>query len=267
MNELKFLFRADNTNVGDWWCPPFKYFPFRPGDVGDILDPSFSLKNTEILILGGGGIGADFFQPHLDRVKSAEIPTTILWGAGVDTITDKVKLLETENPDLYGNFFDFFSEKGIRVYSEPQKFAYVPCASCMNNLFFKYRDVKPTKPFGFYNHKRVTLVNKENPNNISVEDNSGNDLEEKLKFISSCEYIITNTYHGVYWATLLERKVIVIPYKSGLLSFKHKPVYCWDGNITDELMHQAKTYSGALEESRKINLDFYKYLTGKYHLV
>ena len=81
------------------------------------------------------------------------------------------------------------------------------------------------------------------------------------------EYIITNTYHGVYWATLLERKVIVLPFKSGLFSFKYPPVYCFDGNISDDLMNKAKVYEGILEEDRKLNFGFYNYLVNKYDLV
>jgi len=37
-NQLKFLFRADKTNVGDWVCPPFHYFPFRPNFIGDVIN-------------------------------------------------------------------------------------------------------------------------------------------------------------------------------------------------------------------------------------
>ena len=137
----------------------------------------------------------------------------------------------------------------------------------MNNLFFKYREVKPSNTVGVYNHKRVTLMKSDNPNGFPVADNSGDNLEEKLKFLSSCEYIITNTYHGVYWGTLLQRKVICIPYKSGLFSFKYPPHYSFDGKFDESVFEKAKIYTGVLEESRKLNLDFYKYLTSKYDLV
>jgi hypothetical protein len=267
MGQLKFLFRADDTNVGDWWCPPFRYFPFKPAAIGDILDPSFAIEKSDTVIIGGGGIGSDFFLPNLGRIKASNPQTSIFWGAGVDTYSDSTKLLDSSAPDLYGDYFNFANEVGVRVFSTPQKFQYVPCASCMNNTFFSYRDVKPTNSIGFYNHKRATLMTTDNSNGFPVADNSGNSLEDKLRFLASCEYIVTNTYHGVYWATLLERKVICIPFKSGLLSFKYPPTYCWDGNLTDELLNEAHIFRNVLEESRRLNLEFYTYLTGKYDLV
>ena len=154
IGQLKFIFRADNTNVGDWWCPPFRYFPFKPSAIGDILNSEFEIKKTDTLIIGGGGIGSEFFEPHLERIKSLNAKSTILWGAGVDSFSDKSKTLENSKHDLYGSYFDFIDEVGIRVFSLPQNYRYVPCASCMNNLFFKYREVKPSNTVGVYNHKR-----------------------------------------------------------------------------------------------------------------
>ena len=267
MNIIQFLFRADKTNVGDWWCSPRRYFPFKPNNVGDITNVSIPLENVKTLIIGGGGIGSNFFKPYLDRIKEKNIQNTILWGAGVDVEVDKSKLLTSQELDLYGDYFDFIDEVGTRVYSSPQKFRYVPCPSCMNNLFFKYRDIKPKNLIGVYNHKRVALFTKKDKYEYPTMDNSGFNLDEKLNFISNCEYIITNTYHGVYWATLLERKVIVLPFKSGLFSFKYPPVYSFDGNINDDLMDKARVYRGILEEDRKLNFEFYIHLVNKFDLV
>jgi len=267
MSHLKFLFRADETNVGDWWSPPFRYFPFKEALIGDIIDVNFNLADTDILIIGGGGVGTEYFRPHLNRIDNAQIERTVLWGGGVDTVVDQTKKLLPADYNLYGNFYDFIDVIGIRVFSDPQKFRYIPCASCMSDLFTKYRDVKPTKDIGYYNHKRVPLINGEHQELNDIENNNGNDLEEKLKFLSKYRYIITNSYHGIYWATLLGRKVIAVPFKSGLLSFKYKPVYSWDGVITDDLLHSAKAYDNILEESRSLNLDFYYELKNSMAIV
>jgi len=267
MSNLKFIFRADRTNVGDWWCPPWRYFPFRPATIGDILDSKFKINETDILLVGGGGLGSDFFRPHLNRIKESNANVSILWGAGVDTDVTPGSFVSNEKQDLYGDYFDFFDEVGIRVSSVPQRFQYVPCASCMNNLLFKYRAIKPNAGVGVYNHKRVPIMGPKNPNGLSVLDNSGDDFEEKLKFLSNFEYIITNTYHGVYWGTLLARKVICIPYKSGLFSFKYPPAYCLNSEVTDEHFDQAVKYENALEEARDLNLKYYFKLANKYEIV
>lgn len=267
MSNLFFLFRADSTNVGDWWCPPFKFFPFRPARAIDIVDENFIPDESDILIMGGGGIGSEFFRPHLNRIKKLKYSRTILWGAGVDTTVDKQKIIPDSSYDLYGDYFDFIDEVGIRVYSEHERFKYVPCVSCMSNLFFKYRKKKPNKVLGFFNHKRVSINSSNHIDSSLIANNSGNNLEEKLNFLSDFEFIVTNTYHGVYWATLLERKVIVIPFKSGLFSFKYKPVYSFNGLIDKKIMDKCVIYENSLEESRALNLNFYKYLTDKYNLV
>ena len=267
MTSLKFIFRADSSNVGDWWCPPWRYFTFKPAVIGDILDSNFTVTDSDTLVVGGGGLGSEFFQPHLERIKKSEPKSSILWGAGVDVIAQRDAVLQDNTCDLYGTYFDFFDEIGVRVFSNPQRFQYLPCASCMNNLLFKYRDVKPKSRVGIYNHKRLPLFNSNNTVDLAILDNNGNDFEEKLKFLSNFEYIITNTYHGVYWATLLERKVICIPFKSGLFSFKHPPTYCFDGQISDEHFDKAIVHENVLEESREVNVAYYNMVANKYNIV
>lgn len=267
VSNLKFLFRADNTNVGDWWSPPFKYFAFKPGMIGDVLDVNFQIKEDDILIIGGGGIGRKSFSLSLQRIKEAKPQASILWGVGADCVIDTENILNNNEYDLYGNYFDFFDEVGVRIYSVPQKFRYVPCASCMSQLFLDYRERQPKHSIGIYNHKRITIMDKNNKDGFPVMDNHGNDLEEKIKFLSSHEYIVTNTYHGAYWATLLERKVICLPNKSGLFSFKHKPLYSWDGKLNSDIFNLAPSYANVLEECRNLNEEYYLYLINKYPLI
>lgn len=266
MVDLAFLFRADETNAGDWWCPPFRYFRFKPAIAGDVLDTSLNTEGLSTIIVGGGGIGTEFFRPHLNRLSRRRNYKIIAWGVGVDTKSDTKKILKNNNHDLYGDYFNNFDDVGIRVHSDDQKFRHIPCASCMSNLFDKYRQKKPTKHIGIYSHKRAQLSINDNTK-YDYNSNEGNNIEEKLSFLSNHEYIITNTYHGAYWGTLLERKIIIIPFKSGLFSFKHKPTYSFDGKIDNDLLHSAKIHHGTLEESRKLNIEFYEYIVNKYNLI
>ena len=267
MTILKFIFRADKTNVGDWWSPPFRYFPFKPGLAMDIINPRNNFAQTDTIIIGGGGLGRKSFRPFLNQIKKSNVKKTILWGAGVDTFMDIKNLLRHEKVDLYGDYFNFIDEVGIRVYSSPQQYNYVPCVSCMSNLFFKYRTIKPNHLLGYYFHKDVPFEKTFEKEVSPTATNVGNNLEEKLKFLSNSEYIVTNSYHGVYWATLLERKVICIPFKTGLMSFKYPPAYSFDGHVTSETLNNATCYPDSLEEARKLNVNFYSYLANKYDLV
>ncbi len=262
---MAFIFRTDNTNVGDWYCSPSRYFPFRLNKVYDILDIKMDVANERLVIVGGGGLGQKYFLKHIKRLsEKSRNYKLIAWGVGVDEIVDRNNVLDDANRyELYGEWFKDFDEIGIRVFSEDQKYRYVPCVSCLHPDLFKFREIKPQKLIGIYSHKRVTLMPEKNASGLAVCDNSGADLQQKLEFISKHEYIVTNTYHGVYWATLLNRKVICIPYKSGCFSFKHRPAYS-GGDLSDEILHSAKNYPDSLEECRLLNLNYYSYLIEKY---
>ena len=70
---LKFVFRPDKRNVGDWWSPPFRYFPFKPAQVIDILNPSNIFAQTDTIIMGGGGLGRESFRPYLNKIKKSNV--------------------------------------------------------------------------------------------------------------------------------------------------------------------------------------------------
>lgn len=134
----------------------------------------------------------------------------------------------------------------------------------MHPLFDKYIDNPKKNVFGIYEHKDVPLDVK--GIDIPKFTNFGSNLESKLSFISGCEFIITNTYHGAYWATLCRCKVIVIPFKSSLLSFRHKPIFC-RSDLTDAHLDAAQVYENSLSESRLENINFYNFVSHEFNLV
>ena len=262
------IHRLDNTNVGDWWSPPGRYFPFKPSPVVDIISSEQIPNNQGVYIVGGGGLGRPFFREHLEKLKRKERQYKLIaWGVGSDIDENKEGVIPESlihNKDLLGDYFDGFDEIGTRVYDQKKGRIWVPCASSMHPAFFYYREKKPVKKMGVFFHKRVpirSVINEQD--SIS---NEGSNLEEKLDFMSKYEFILTNTYHGVFWATLLNRKVLCIPFKSGLHSFKHKPHYI--ESAPNDLDYQlAKNYEFALEESRLANINFYAFISNKYGLI
>ncbi|MEM7461463.1 MAG: polysaccharide pyruvyl transferase family protein [Pseudomonadota bacterium] len=273
------IFRCDPTNVGDWHSPPFKYFPLKSSRVIDISDDRINLDSHKFVIVGGGGLGRDGFNANLDLIRQNKEYTTIAWGVGTNTFTDRAAVLKQDQKfQMTDKFFEGFDEVGTREYLPSRKFRYVPCASCMSHLFHKYRNRRPSKTIGFYSHKRVPLLNKyrfgmfkgrhrpiitKHIQNASMEDNNGRNLEEKLEFLSDHEYIVSNTFHGVYWATLLNRKVISMPFKADAFYFKYPPVF-GNENLDDELFDKAKNHPDSLDDCRINNIEFYKYLIDKY---
>ena len=262
-NDLAFIFRADRQNVGDWFCSPYRYFPFRPANRFDICNPDIPLNNYRSFILGGGGLGAPFFDPYLQVLEGTSVENRIVWGCGVDIISERNSFLPDVQYELYGSYFENFSSVGLRVWSDHQKFKYVPCVSCMHPFFDKYRDVKPTKFAGFYSHYRVPLFGASGAG-FCAATNYGENLEEKLSFLADCEYVITNTFHGAYWATLLGRKVIAMPFKSGMWSLKHKPVFTTPLTLTDDILDKCNEFPESLDESRILNVNFFKHLADRY---
>lgn len=263
---MAFVFRADRTNVGDWWCLPFRYFPFKPASIYDIVGNMQGIESERMVIVGGGGLGTDFFRPRLNKLKMpGRKYKLVAWGVGVDEISDRARILDADTRyDLFGDWYADFDDVGIRCFGENQKYKWVPCASCMAPELSEFRERKAVAPVGVYHHKNVPLVIEHRGNPLPVSNNAGDNLIEKLEFISRHEFIVTNTYHGVYWATLLNRKVICAPYKSGLFSFRHKPVYVRNLNIGGDVFSAARSYPDSLEECRAANNGYYRYLIDKY---
>ena len=245
------IFNYTLNNVGDFYSPPFRYF-----DLGsrfeDIKSSNFKKFKNETLIIGGGALTGIVRNLQLENVLKEN--TSIIWAVGSDARATQNEVLDfIENEDHFSDTWDNSDLISTRVFYA--NYNYVPCSSCMHKSFDIFKKVKPTKKIGVYSHwKRPITIS-------GIEDyitNSGVNIDEKLNFISKFEVIITNAYHGLYWSTLLGKRVICIPNKSGLFTLKYKPVYLSKGTfINDELISKAKNYNHSLEECRSKNIDFY----------
>lgn len=106
-------------------------------------------------------------------------------------------------------------------------------------------------------NKIVVYEHKYHPLNLTqyLKLNNSSNFEDVIEFLSSSEIIITNTYHGVYWGTLLNKKVLIInPFSTKFdnLRYPHKTIV--EFQETDLL--DLTNYPDALEECRKANLKF-----------
>lgn len=265
--------------MGDWWSPPFRYFPFTSQDQIDLKNVENFPNKEGIVVFGGGVLGQPGFRPYVQKLARPDrLYKLIAWGVGADTVTERsTRMVEGRGMENLTDFLQDFDEIGTRIYSDSdyggdKRFRWVPCASCMSPLFSKYRSQAPTESIGIYEHLRVPVTPHLQIGSrfkaryfgpYPVNSNRGSNLAEKLEFISWFETIVTNSYHGVYWATLLGRKVVCVAFKNGLFSFKHLPSYLGENGLEDA-MERAKVYPAALEECRKANIEFYNYLINMY---
>lgn len=243
------IYRRDETNVGDAFCAPYKYFGIN-GPVHDLLALDLdSLRG--VVVVGGGGLVADTFKSAMTTLseRRPQLKALIGWGFGESLHVDRKGGMVMPYADNFPGYLNAFDMLGIRDFGT--SYRWTPCASCMWPEFDRIRE-KPAKPFVIYEHKRIPIP-------IDGWDrltNDGNDINAVLNFLASGEVVITNSYHGAYWATLLGRRVVAIPNMSKLYRFKHAPAV-GRAQHWRQLADVAFAYPEALSECREANEQFF----------
>lgn len=244
---LTHVFRADATNSGDWWSLPAHYAPFP--HKGHLLDIASFRPDTPLhrnVLVGGGGLISPHF-PQLEQLMHRADVRLIGWGLGHNMAVDVEAGFVEESELRYPHYLDRFDLLGIRDHGTPYR--WVPCASCLHPAFS--RDYPVRHEVVVYEHKRVPT----GLDGFPKMTNDGNDIIAALEFLGSGRLVLTNSYHGAYWATLLGRRVIAFPFSSKFYGLKHRPALCrpaeWERHAAD-----SKIYPAALSEARQANLEF-----------
>jgi hypothetical protein len=117
--------------------------------------------------------------------------------------------------------------------------------------------LEPTHEIVLYAHSG-TLQNPDFaarlPENIPLLGNNAS-LEEAITFLASGDLILTDSYHGMYWGTLLGRRVIAFPSSSKFYDVKH-PVPLCDPRDWQRFERLTTRYPFALDECRAANISF-----------
>lgn len=246
-------------NLGDDYSSPVHYFTFgepvtRVG-IGN-TQVFEKVKNPSAVIIGGGGLVAPFALESLRNIFSYyknKCPI-IGWGIGINFHSDKLKNTDTQTAaEANYEILDKFDFLGIRDHLTA--YDWLPCSSCLHP-FFSF-DSAPTREFVIYEHRDHPIPISE----IPKMNNFHNSLKEVVEFFTTAECIITNSYHGVYWATLLNRKVICIPFSTRFMSTKFPPIYISEPGDYKDAAKSAKSYPKAREICIRKNLDFYNRIT------
>lgn len=239
MTTLHFIYRKDKTNAGDWNACPLRYF--REVFTGfktvehDVEAVNYKLmRRNDVFIFGGGGMIdlSEKYNRIINNLLSQKL-RVIGWGFGVNHTA--------ENPVFQKVKFPLFTLLGMRDAVRPPEALYCPCPSVM-----RLTPGKPGQGVGAIYHKSNPLARLKD---IPFITNS-EPFERIEAFLKQYEYIITDSYHGMYWATLLNKKVILYGVHSSKFDFFKYPAARWTGNLQESL-HAARNYPEALAESRE----------------
>ncbi len=260
--------RVNTTNIGDLICAPALWFPELAGARREEILGFKGSENTsvtaakswkkrlaeaDLLIIGGGGLlEIDFFRSGLQMISEHRKPGSraVIWGAGHNNwqVDDWRKLKQGLDLDPYG--FDLVGVRDVDC-----GYDWVPCASCMAPALD--RQSEPVFDVVMYAHTD-TINNAAHlatlPSGLPMLDNSA-PFEQVIPFLASGDLVLTDSFHGMYWATLLGRRVIAFPSSSKFYSVKH-PVPLCDPSDWQRFTPLARRYPEALEECRASNRAF-----------
>jgi hypothetical protein len=250
MNPTLSVSIHDENNLGDRVCNPCDYFDeLKDVRRWNAWDTDWMYSPSSIIV-GGGGLVHEMLERYLRALTRRPDRKLIAWGLGHN---------RHDPPTIdYRDTLNGFDLIGVRDYKSAQErgWDYVPCASCMSTGFDAYNPLNPDL-------ETVVLYHHEHPMRLKRAwimpwmANDFNNMGMVLAHICSARTVITNTYHGAYWAMLLGRKVLLYkPFSSRFTDFKYPLPICDENNWRDVEPFAAP--AGYLEECRELNRKFYE---------
>ena len=244
LSGIASFYFKNRPNLGDRYSSPALYFPqLKEAASFDPLTaqlPKVWLQKT-VLVGGGGLIGHPAFQPNMESLAAYRPRILVAWGIGHNAHGGR----EISYPD----YLEKFDLVGIRDYRS--KYDWVPCASCLHPAFDRKYEI--TEEFVVYENILCSPIRIVGFNKLN---NTEGNLEKVLSFLGSANTVLTSSYHGAYWATLLGRNVIIInPFSSKFFGFKHTHPIADESNWRTK-QNEVRSYPEALKECRRANLDF-----------
>lgn len=268
------IHRKATPNRGDLASAPCQYFPQLNEAINmDILGYKDTneekrekwlsrLNAADLVILGGGGLlSMPKFAEGIELVCKKD--NVVVWGPGYNDI--KIKSWNGLGEISIENQLQNAKLIGIRDCQSI--YEWVPCSSCMSDSFDKQYETKHDIVVfeNFTVNNLLPFVDELGIKKSQYMNNFKTPLNEVIEFLASGELVISNSFHGVYWATLLGKKVLGIPTSSKFYSLKHAVPLC---SIKDWQRYSklARTYPEALEECREANIKFKEKVMDKFKI-
>lgn len=253
MKEVVFYRIIDYRNAGDMLCCPKPHFPEYQNSA-EIDMRKWSPDPNRVSIFGGGGILYHELHDVLSDASQArnngQTGPIIIWGAGENMCNQRALM----DPHYLKNF----DLVGLRDATGNRQWEYVPCVSCMIPGIEAFSKTEPVFPLVVYDHFGApTPVGNIAPKLTNME---GVEVDVRMRFLSMGREVLTNSYHGAYWAMLMGRPVTLYAgpsVTSRYFHFKYPPKIITNHDAMD-LSGGVKAPPEYLRECRELNCSFHK---------
>ena len=241
--------RKVNNNVGDLYCNPSRYF-----DLGEVSSEELLYNNSDIknntLVIGGGGLIHKKFSNHIKNLLDKNPKNSVLWGIG-HNFGPKFESKSLTDP-YYPNWTKSCTLVGIRDYIIGHYDTYLPCVSCMHPAFNKkYTEEHEVV---YFTH---AFKSKYAGSNFPHMKNNEMNFDKVISFLASGRTVVTDSYHGAYWAQLLGKNVHTVSWSVKFNYMKHRPNFLTNINDTN-LPKISNSIDGFLDECKSLNQKFYR---------
>lgn len=242
------------ANVGDRACSLTRYLKILGAPAGwtheNVNITSVNLDTAKrakasVIIIGAGGLLMSTIHAFLGALLHSPPCPVVIWGIGSNYALDYV------GPE-YPDFLRKATQVAIRDEGSP--FRMIPCPTCLHPNFRQPR-VRSERVI-VYEHYERAPIGLPFP---TMKNNDPGGIEKVIAFLSSAEAVVTNTYHGAYWATLLGLRVVISESFSTRFRrtlWKYPALDC--AAKLDEKIAAAPVDQNALERCVDLNLSFWK---------
>lgn len=239
MLDTVLMHRRSDANIGDAACTPAHYFDFGAHEIIGFGQDASACRRA---ILGGGQVYSDVVQAAIYHTAKAR--HRVVWGVGISA------------RNVADISFDILEGSSALIGSRNwgvKRCEFIPCASAMSPLFDA-----PEPPLHdvvcFWHARKSERI--EWITGIPQMTNHNGTLPEAIRFLASGATVVTNSYHGTYWAMCLGRRVLCLPFSDKFSQFQDNPVFATPEDWVQKI-HTAEARPDVLEDARRRNLAFY----------
>jgi hypothetical protein len=228
------LYPADRLELERMWL-----------DSWNLKNPTYAQDHTQFMeryrVL---------LHEYLKKIEYTDV-LRFVWGAGFNS-----PIKEDELTPEYPYGLLNFKLVGLRDHFSNMKHQWVPCASCMHPAL---RKKYPIRNHAIWFEHKKQLIKDFGDEPVPRFVNSGDNIEQTIELLGSAEVILTNSYHGAYWGTLLGKKVIAVgPWSNKFLFMKHPPRFLSKKENWKDAIDSTTEYPDALDECISANEKYWK---------